>query len=100
MMAIRPVFEACQGQITGDKSDVIEPVPHCGAVDEAAHSFVAKIWREESSWRGYIIHVDSGQRRSVKTTAEIVAVFSERLQELGVPLTRWERFCCWMNRMR
>ncbi len=44
------------------------------------HSFIVKLWLEDevqrkgaSSWRGYITHVPSGERRYLKELQDIVA---------------------------
>lgn len=66
-------------------------------LDHPMHSFVIKIWLEESAeesgqavWRGKITHVDSGERHFVKSLDEISAFLTLYLEKMGVkPETRW-----------
>jgi hypothetical protein len=64
------------------------------------HSFIIKIWLEETAeggdqavWRGHITHVPSGERRYVQHTDEITAFIVPYLQSMGVKLDRrwWMR---------
>ena len=52
---------------------------HVGDVSEAsAQSFIVRVWIEETAqeagetiWRGYVMHVPSGERHYVQTLGEI-----------------------------
>ncbi|GIV76645.1 hypothetical protein FKZ61_018020 [Litorilinea aerophila] len=59
--------------------------------EPGAHSFVLKIWIEESGdaaiptkWRGHITHVPSGQRRYFEALEEIIHFVQPYLEEMGV----------------
>lgn len=53
-----------------------------------AHSFIVKIWLEETTgranrgmWRGHITHLVSGEQRYVKDLAELSAFVARCLKE-------------------
>ena len=55
--------------------------------EEQTHSFVIRLWREEIDeetgwvvWRGYITHVASGERFSIKDLDDIVEFLLPYLQ--------------------
>jgi len=73
------------------------------SIQPNTHSFVVKVWREETGapppkmiWRGQIIHVPSGQRRSFTDLAEIPTFVAPYLQQLGVKPTWWWRVRHWL----
>jgi hypothetical protein len=59
--------------------------------DQEAHSFVIRLWREnrednkvEAEWRGWIEHVQSGQRCYFRNITEINQIVATYLNELGL----------------
>jgi hypothetical protein len=61
------------------------------AAEARAHSFILKLWCEESAddgrlaiWRGRIAHVPSGDCRYVQDFAALVGFLVPYLEELGV----------------
>ncbi len=54
------------------------------------HSFVIRIWLEESSesgapaWRGHITHIPSNRRRYLQSACEIATFVQQFLTEKGV----------------
>jgi hypothetical protein len=61
------------------------------AAEARAHSFILKLWCEESVddgrsaiWRGRIAHVPSGDCRYVQDFAALVGFLVPYLEELGV----------------
>lgn len=66
--------------------------------DEFVHSFVIKIWLEETTgeageavWRGQITHVASAERRFIKNMDEISCFIWPYLEEMGVkPDPLWQ----------
>lgn len=71
-----------------------------------AQSFIVKVWVEEKAeeagrglWRGHITHVQSHQRRYLKSLGEIEDFIAPHLQEMGVNLgMRW-RVRRWVKRL-
>lgn len=60
-------------------------------LETTTHSFVVKIWLEESgdesrsaAWRGHITHVPSGKRRYLEELGAIGAFIAPYLVRLGV----------------
>lgn len=60
------------------------------------HSFVIKIWREEThrgerpQWRGHITHVSTNERRYFKSLADIVDFIAIYLEDMGIRMgLRW-----------
>lgn len=56
-----------------------------------AHSFVLRIWRENrddpevaAEWRGWIDHVQSGQRAYFRDLAEIDQIIAARLEQVDI----------------
>jgi hypothetical protein len=66
--------------------------------ETSIHSFIVKIWLEESSnesdpptWRGHITHVPSRKRRYLRNLDEITDFIALFLQSMGVHLgKRWQ----------
>jgi hypothetical protein len=59
--------------------------------DFAFHSFVVKIWLEETAeeggqviWRGHITHVPSGKRKYIRNLDGLTAFITPYLEEMGV----------------
>lgn len=59
------------------------------------HSFILRIWVEESDleskkilWRGHITHVQSKERRYIEDLFEVVTFIESYLQPLGVKQNR------------
>jgi hypothetical protein len=57
------------------------------------HSFIVKIWLEDrdenthqTTWRGHITHVPSGERRYISTLEGIIEFILPHLKKMGVPL--------------
>jgi hypothetical protein len=75
--------------------------------DSHIHSFITKIWLEESAdeagqavWRGTITHVPSGARRYLCRLDDIALFVAPYLRSMGVkPTIRW-RLRQWLNRIR
>jgi hypothetical protein len=65
-------------------------------LEEHTHSFIVKIWREQSgksfSWRGHIIHVSNGSRRSFRKLNEITNFIRPYLRQMGVSPRRRDLF--------
>jgi hypothetical protein len=64
--------------------------------DNDSHSFIVKVWLEETAqeagrarWRGYITHVQSGERRYVQALREIIAFITPYLERMGVRVQLW-----------
>jgi len=62
--------------------------------EATTHPFIVRIWLEESAaeagqatWRGYVTHVPSGERRYIQTLDEIGAFIAPYLESMGVRLT-------------
>jgi hypothetical protein len=75
-------------------------------IESAAQSFIVRVWVEEraqeggqSTWRGHITHVPSGERRYLKNLDEIGDSISPYLEAMGVKLgVRW-RMRCWLRHL-
>lgn len=59
--------------------------------DPQSHSFIVKVWLEESVeeageaiWRGHITHVPSAERRYLHTLDDIVDFVGPYLERMGV----------------
>jgi hypothetical protein len=64
-----------------------------GAVESNTHSFIVKVWLEETAeeigqatWRGHITHVPSGERRYLQDLDKIAAFIAPYLERMGVRL--------------
>lgn len=58
--------------------------------DLMSHSFIIKIWQEETaqesgkvSWRGYISHVISGRNRYIQSLDDIDTFIIPYIEEMG-----------------
>ncbi len=67
-------------------------------------SFIIKLWTEESAerrqaatWRGYITHVPSGERRYLKELGDITAFITPYLEAVGVRTGVWRRVGRWLK---
>jgi hypothetical protein len=66
-------------------------------IESEAQSFIVRVWVEEraqeggqSTWRGHITHVPSGERRYLKNLDEIGDFIAPYLERMGVKLgIRW-----------
>lgn len=70
-------------------------------IESRTHSFIIRIWHEEdgrSTWRGYITHVPSGERRYLLELDDIITFITPRLKEMGVVVRQRGRLCRWMKR--
>jgi hypothetical protein len=61
--------------------------------EATTHPFIVRIWLEETaaeagqaSWRGYIVHVPSGERRYIHDLGEIPAFIAPYMEAMGVHL--------------
>jgi hypothetical protein len=75
--------------------------------DSDVHSFIIKLWLEESSeetgsitWHGYITHVPSGQRRYLKDLDGIIAFVAPYLEAVGVKGGMRRRVKRWLKRAK
>ena len=75
-------------------------------VESKTHSFIVKIWLEETestgraSWRGHIRHVSNGQPHYLESLSEITVFITPYLKEMGIKdEPRW-RLWQWMARLR
>lgn len=73
------------------------------AIEVNTHSFIVKVWIEDeeagagqTTWRGLITHVNSGERRYIKSMDEISAFIKPYLRKMGVQFEQgwqfWRRF--------
>lgn len=69
------------------------------------HSFVVKIWLEETVqeaghavWRGHITHVASGTRRYIKDLGGIEDFIAPYLERMGVRMSAGRRLRQWLGR--
>jgi hypothetical protein len=76
-------------------------------LDVNTHSFIVKIWIEEAvdeaggaGWRGHVTHVQSGQRRYVRSLDEIVAFIGPYLESLGAQLDPYQKIRLWLRRWK
>lgn len=63
-----------------------------------AHSFVVKVWAKEvedpnadTTWRGQVTHVGSGERQYVESLMDISGVLAPHVHELGGTLDPFTR---------
>lgn len=61
------------------------------ALDPNSHTFIVKVWLEESAaeagaatWRGHITHIPTKERRYLQELLDIPAFIAPYLQELGI----------------
>ena len=73
-------------------------------LESTAHSFIVKVWLEESegkssqpTWHGYITHVPSGERRYVKTLAEIPDFIKQYINNAPVHGGLKSRVSSWLK---
>jgi hypothetical protein len=70
--------------------------------EQAAQSFVVKVWREEAldagdaTWRGHITNVLRGDRRSLADLTDVADFIVPCLEEMGVQLGRGWRIRSWL----
>jgi hypothetical protein len=74
--------------------------------DSHVHSFITKIWLEESAveagqavWRGTITHVPSGTRRHLQSLEDILAFIVPYLRDMGIQFDLRCRVSRWVERM-
>ncbi len=72
-----------------------------------SHSFVIKIWIEETAdeageslWRGHVTHVPSGERRSIKELDEISLIITPYLEAMGVKSSYRQRLNNWHRQLK
>ena len=82
------------------KDSAVMYVPH-------THSFIAKIWLEESVeeagraiWRGTITHVPSGERHYLRTLDDVTAFMAPFVTDMGVRLSLFWRVRQWWKQRR
>ena len=68
------------------------------------HSFVVKVWLEETSeeagratWRGHITHVVSGERRYLKELDDVTVFIMSYLKQMGVKFDMGWQVSRWLN---
>jgi hypothetical protein len=78
--------------------------PGDNEIEQTTHSFVLRIWREESlspgksaTWRGHITHIPSNKRRSVRHVGEIIRFIEPYLEQLGMRTSCRERVQQWVR---
>jgi hypothetical protein len=75
--------------------------------DRHTHSFIAKIWLEESAdeagraiWRGMITHVPGGERSYLRTLSDVTTFMAPYLVKMGVRLSFVRRVRQWWKQQR
>lgn len=88
-------------------ADQTDDTGSVGMYDSHIHSFITKIWLEETAeeagraiWRGTIVHVPSGERRHIGTLDDIAAYIAPYLEEMGARLDPWWRTRRWLRRQK
>lgn len=78
-----------------------------GLPETNTHSFIIKIWLEETPeetervvWRGHITHVPSGERRYLKECDDVVFFILPYLEQMGVQLSGCQRVQRWFHQLR
>jgi hypothetical protein len=73
--------------------------------DPHTHSFITKVWLEESdqeagraTWRGIITHVPSGKQRYLSRLDEVAGFIAPYIERMGVRLSIAWRIKCWLRR--
>lgn len=70
------------------------------------HPFIIKIWLEDTdhaTWRGYITHVPTGERRALQDLEEISRFIVPYLEKLGVqfgPFWRIKQSLKWLPKIK
>jgi hypothetical protein len=78
--------------------------------EATTHPFIVRIWLEETAaeagratWRGYVTHVPSGERRYIHTLDEIAAFIAPYVESMGVRLPEsgaLDRRTSWIANLR
>ncbi len=75
-------------------------------VETSTYSFVVRVWREEVGdepghgvWRGHITHVESGERRYVRSLGGVAAFIAPYLARLGLNPGFFWRARIWLGRL-
>jgi hypothetical protein len=62
--------------------------------EDNTHSFIVKVWLEkateradQSTWRGHITHVPSGERRYLQDPDEITAFIASYMEQVGAKIS-------------
>lgn len=78
-----------------------------GLHESGTHSFIVKIWLEETAsessqvvWRGHITHVVSGRRCYLQDLSKIEVFIRPYLKEMGVVFGYDGRIRRWLNQWR
>jgi hypothetical protein len=78
-----------------------------GEAEHPTQSFVLRVWIEEpardgsrTTWRGHITHVQTGERRSVGSIADVHRFLAEHLGALGVRFRAADRIRMLLMRTR
>jgi hypothetical protein len=78
-----------------------------GNVEAETHSFIVKIWFEETSvstgralWRGHVTHVPGGERRYLQDLEEIASFILPYLEAMGVRISACERISQRLHRWK
>ncbi len=73
----------------------------------STHSFIIKIWSEETNnksgqivWRGHITHVPSGNRGYIKDLHEIILFINPYIEDMGVNLELKWQVLRWLTKMK
>jgi hypothetical protein len=76
------------------------------AIEPNAHSFIVKIWLEETveeaglaRWRGHITHVPSGERRYLKDLNDVLFFIAPYLEKMKVKLGFLWKVRKWLHRV-
>ncbi len=71
-----------------------------------SHSFILKIWLEhtveeagQAEWRGHLTHVPDGQRRYIRSLAELASALAPYLEDMGITLQHRHRLPRWLLRL-
>ncbi|MCI0394374.1 MAG: hypothetical protein L0322_05495 [Chloroflexi bacterium] len=76
--------------------------------EEKNHSFILRIWRENSddsprwraAWRGHIKHVPSGEQRYLQSLEEIPLFVVPYLEQMGVRVSLYWRLRSWWRQRK
>jgi len=76
--------------------------PRQRAIELNVHSFIVKVWLEETNqrgralWRGHITHVPGGERRYVRELSQITAFIAPYLHTMGAYMGIKQRLKKWL----
>jgi len=95
-MALKGIAMASEKDLEDDKADVNRNVPVqrsdsdlLTSIEEETHSFVIRLWPEPrdsvhstAEWRGWVQHVQDGERHYFRDLAEIGHIVASHLSEM------------------